>query len=175
MSSVGVEDWWGPGTIPAPASIVWCRFPHDLTTRQPGPKSRPGLVFKVRYVDDPPANRFYVLVAYGTSKLKSGRRPHDFVVANTTMMDMLRLPQNTRFDLDNILWLPWAKPFFQPRDPGVTFSTPIMSVLPAEMQRVLGWAMQRREVAGLNGAYHEPLPPPPAPLEGGGTVRSDQG
>jgi hypothetical protein len=154
-------EWWGPGTVPAPASIVWCCFPTDLAPGVPGPKARPALVFKVRYVDDPPGNRFYVQIAYGTSKLKPGRRPHDFSIANSATLDLIGLPQATRFDLDRILWLPWARPFFEPRHPEERFATPTVSVLPGELSRMLGWTMAMREQRGLNEPFKENPPPPP--------------
>ena len=104
-------DWWGPGTVPAAPSIVWCNFPEHEQLGKPGPKARPALVFKSRYADDPPANRFLVLVAYGTSNLKVRREGLDFTLGNETLLNVLRLPQMTRFDLDRVLWLPWARPF----------------------------------------------------------------
>ena len=152
MSSPGELklEWWGPGTIPAPASVVWCNFPTDVAPGVPGPKPRPALVFKVRYADDPPRDRFYVQVAYGTSVLKLGKRPFDFTIANALALSMTRLPQATRFDLDRVLWLPWARPFFETRDPEDRF------------KRVLMWTMKEREDAGRNDAFHGA---PPAPLE----------
>jgi hypothetical protein len=156
MSSAGdVElEWWPEGTIPAPASIVWCNFPQTPDLGKPGPKARPGLVFRVRYADKSPDGRFYVLIAYGTSKTKVGKRPFDFTLANSSTLDVLRLPQATRFDLDNVLWLPWAKPFFMPRRPDEPYATPIVSVLPAALQETLKWTMLDRERHGLNAAYH---------------------
>lgn len=147
-------EWWPSGTIPAPASLVWCAFPDHLIPDQPSPKSRPGLVFKVRALENPPDERFLVLVAYGTSKLKTGKRPNDYTIANSATLDVLRLPRATRFDLDKMVWLPWAKPFFISRGPDDRFATPVISVLPAGMQRNLGWTMAKREARGLNGAYH---------------------
>jgi hypothetical protein len=161
----GLElEWWPPGTIPSPASIVWCKFPDHLAPGVPGPKERPALVFKVRYADDPPADRFYVQVAYGTSKMKHERRLNDFALANVTLLNLLRLPQPTRFDLDNVLWLPWAKPFFCPRDETDRFATPTISTLPDDLQRVLGWTMAEREAQGLNDHFRAPVPK--APPEG---------
>lgn len=156
MSSPGeVElEWWGPGTIPAPASIVWCHFPEVEALGKPGPKPRPALVFKARYADDPPADKFLVLVAYGTSQLKTAVRDRDFTIANAATLDILRLPQATRFDLDRMLWLPWARPFFCPRKIEDKWSTPTVSVLPGELQRMLGWTMASRDADGLNGHYH---------------------
>lgn len=163
MSSSGLEnlEWWPAGTVPAGPSIVWCNFPESDALGRPGPKPRPALVFKSRYADNPPGDRFYVLVAYGTSNLKTQRRDRDFTIGNETMLNMLRLPQMTRFDLDRVLWLPWAKPFFVARDE-VSFATPTLSVLPSDMQRLLGWRMAEREKEGLNSAYHSaPSPVPP--------------
>ena len=167
MSSAGNPDleWWGPGTVPAPASIVWCHFPQAEALGKPGPKPRPALIFKTRYVDDPPGDRFFVLAAYGTSLTKFSTRPNDFTIANSATLDILRLPQATRFDLDRVLWLPWARPFFEPRKPEDRFSTPVISVLPDGIQATLQWTMGRREQRGLNGAYHAaptPVTPPTA-------------
>ncbi|WP_340646728.1 hypothetical protein [Phenylobacterium sp.] len=164
MSSPGKNEveleWWGPGTVPPPASLVWCNFPDTPDLGKPGPKPRPGLVFKVAFAEDPPGDRFYILIAYGTSKLKIGKRPDDFTIANSATLDLLRLPQATRFDLDNMIWLPWARPFFCPRKMSDQFTTPMVSVLPGELQRMLGWTMARRESRGMTDAYRAAPPEP---------------
>lgn len=139
-------DWWGPGTVPPKLSIVWCAFPDHLFPERPGPKNRPALVLAARYADDPPANRFVVRVVYGTSKLKSDKRPHDFTIENYGMRLMCRLPQATRFDLDQVAWLPWARPYFEPFEN----ETPVMSILPMAAQQDFAWLMQAREQYGLN-------------------------
>lgn len=148
-------DWWPQNTLPPQYSIVWCSFPYAELPEQPGPKERPALVFSARYADDPPSGRFEVKVAYGTSVMKSNERPFDFTVSNMGTLNVLRLYQHTRFDLDRVLWLPWAKPFFVERDQrGGTFGTPTISVLPAGLQRDLGWLMIEREQLGLNDKFH---------------------
>lgn len=164
MSSPGELklEWWPPGTVPPPASIVWCNFPHDLAPDRPGPYARPALVFKVRHADYPPADRFNVLVAYGTSVLKSDTRLFDFTISNWATLNLIRLPQATRFDLDRVVWLPWARPFFVPRDEGVPYASPTISTLPAELQRMLGWTMAERDARGLNEAYRRASDTPPA-------------
>lgn len=139
--------WWEPGTIPAPLSIVWCAFPDHICPEKPGPKNRPALVLKVRYADDPPADRFLVKVVYGTSKLKSNRRPMDFRIENHGSRLLCRLPQATRFDLDQVAWLPWAQPYFIPRDGEVT---PVISVLPEVVRMDFAWLMAAREELGMN-------------------------
>ncbi|WP_156389145.1 type II toxin-antitoxin system PemK/MazF family toxin [Brevundimonas sp. Root1423] len=149
MSSAGeVElDWWGPGTIPAPLSIVWCAFPDHIAPKKPGPKNRPALVLSVRFADNPPEQRHVVRVIYGTSKLKSDNRPYDFSIENYGTRLICRLPQATRFDLDQVLWLPWAKPYFVARD---NHDTPVVSVLPMSVQQDFAWLMHARDKAGLN-------------------------
>jgi hypothetical protein len=112
------------------------------------------LVFKVRYFTDPPDGRFLVLVAYGTTKLKVGRRPNDFTIANSATLDIVRLPHATRFDLDKMVWMPWAKPWFCPREEAERHASPVISVLPDSLARSLKWTMALREQRGLNGAYH---------------------
>ena len=140
-------EFWEPGTVPAPLSIVWCSFPDHLHPDQPGPKQRPALVLSARYACTPPDGRMVVRVVYGTSKLKSDKRPHDFTIENYGSRLICRLPQATRFDLDQVLWLPWARPFFVTRgeDP-----TPVISVMPKSIQQDFAWLMQAREQAGLN-------------------------
>jgi hypothetical protein len=161
MSSPGevTLEWWEePGSIPAPLSIVWCNFPEIESLGRPGPKSRPALVFKVRYLTAPPCSRFVVLAAFGTSVTKVVERPFDFQIGNAMLLNMLRLPQATRFDLDRVLWLPWAKPFFCPREEN-RYATPVMSVLPVEQRGLLQYTMMDRERRGMNGAYHNaPMP-----------------
>lgn len=149
MSSNGDVElgWWEPGTVPAPLSIAWCAFPNHISPGKPGPKPRPALVLKVRYADDPPQDRFLIRVVYGTSKLKSAERPMDFVIANYGTRLLCRLPQGTRFDLDQVAWLPWAKPYFVPRQGS---STPVISVLPRAVQIDFAWHMKAREEMGLN-------------------------
>jgi hypothetical protein len=160
MSSGGEVklEWWGPGTEPPPASLVWCKFPDHLNPDVPGPKSRPGLVLKVRYATKIPDGRFLVQIAYGTSNLKLDKRPLDFTIGNAATLAILRLPQATRFDLDNILWLPWARPYFEPRNPKDRYSTPTMSVLPESVQQHLRWTLATRDRQGKAEAIKADAP-----------------
>lgn len=95
-----------------------------------------------------------VLVAYGTSKLKTGKRPNDFTIANAATLDIVRLPNATRFDLDQFVWMPWAKPWFCPRNETDRLASPVISVLPDSIASQLRWTMARREQRGLLAAYH---------------------
>lgn len=140
-------EWWPSGTIPAPLSIVWCAFPDHIAPEKPGPKNRPALVLSVRYASDPPDGTHLVKVVYGTSNLKTGQRPHDFIIGNFATRLICRLPQATRFDLDQVVWLPWAEPYFVAR-PGQ--QTPVISVLPMSEQQEFAWHMNYRDQLGLN-------------------------
>lgn len=55
-----------------------------------------------------------VEIVYGTTRLKFDQRPDDFFVTNVAEMEACGLDRATRFDLDNILWLPWAAEWFEP-------------------------------------------------------------
>lgn len=101
-------------TIPRPLDIVWCRFPLQEMTTKPGPKSRPGLVRCVLLNRE--HTKAAVEVCYGTSQLKKDRFPLDLFIENAAQLNLLGLPQATRFELDRTLQLPWASEFFGPRD-----------------------------------------------------------
>jgi hypothetical protein len=102
-------------TIPRPLDIVWCRFPqYGMSTTKPGPKPRPGLVRAVLLNRE--HTKAAIEVCYGTSQLKKDRFPLDLFIENAAQLNLLGLPQATRFEIDRTLQLPWAKEFFEPRD-----------------------------------------------------------
>jgi hypothetical protein len=55
-----------------------------------------------------------VEVTYGTSKLKTLVRPLDLHIQNLSSIEECGLERATRFDLDRVLWLPWAEEYFTP-------------------------------------------------------------
>lgn len=103
--------YWPAHTSPVPLDIVWCRWPFEDGG---GFKDRPALVRTLKLYDN--QTKLGVEVAYGTSKLKPGLREHDLVISNAEEMAAAGCAQNTRFDLDRCLWLPWCKEFFVCRD-----------------------------------------------------------
>lgn len=103
-------DYYPASTLPAPYDIVWCRFPF-LPSVQPGLYPRPGLVRNVAPFDDGTCD---VEVVYGTTKLKFHQRRDDFFITKASEMAACGLDRATRFDLDNILWLPWSSEWFEP-------------------------------------------------------------
>jgi hypothetical protein len=67
-----------------------------------------------------------LIAAPGTTMLKQGRRPFDFYVANWAEMRACGLARATRFDLDDVVPLPYWKEFFTPL---AGMSSPIMGRL----------------------------------------------
>ena len=96
--------------------IVWCRFPQrprDI----PGPKPRPALVISIAEH----ADGITVGVAYGTSQKTDRLVAGEFAIrkaGDKAAYAMAGLSYDTKFDLRNILELPWNDSFFiVPPDP----------------------------------------------------------
>lgn len=94
---------------PSAGDIVWCRFPNAIVAR---PKPRPSLIIDVQ-IDE--SDIFFVSVAFGTSqklnRLYSGEfqiNQHD----NPAAFAMAGLSFDTKFDLRNILILPFDIDWF---------------------------------------------------------------
>ena len=108
-------------TAPGTLDVVWCHFPIVEFPDSPGPKPRPALVRQV-------LNRngdIFVQVCYGTSKV-SNYSNRDLYVANAEDMVYAGLPQATIFQLDRLVYLPWAEEWFGVR---TEHSTPIVGHL----------------------------------------------
>jgi hypothetical protein len=128
-----VVDWtyFPLSTLPAPYEVVWCRFPHHPDLGDPGPWPRPALI-RNSAVDE--NGNGEVEVVYGTTNLKFATRKFDFIVSKQTEMDLCGLWRATRFDLDNLVWLPWAEEWFETLP---TCSSPILGRLSDEAIRML--------------------------------------
>jgi len=127
--------------MPAPTSIVWCRFPYVEDVDRPGPKPRPAII-KRGYADQ--ENNPWVDVAYGTSQDVFRKEINQFVVSNIVDMDACGLYCATRFQLDRIAQLPWASEFF-PDAPGR--KSPVMGRLSEHQVQLLKYqsTMLRRQ------------------------------
>jgi len=98
-------------TPPARFDLVATYFPERTAPEKPGLKLRPGLVVSVH--QGKTTGAFACRIAYGTKNLKIMERRHlDIIVQNARHLPMLGLYRATRFDLDHIVMLPWAKEFF---------------------------------------------------------------
>ncbi len=95
---------------PNPGDIVWCHFPY-WPRDVPGPKPRPALVVSVTERED----GIEVKVAYGTSQKIDHLVAGEFAIRraeNKTAYDMAGLSFDTKFDLRNLVDLPWNDNFF---------------------------------------------------------------
>lgn len=99
-------EWkfYPPNTAPKPLDIIWCRFPLVEDPAEPGPKARPALVRLVKVRN----NRAFVEVAYGTSKM-TNYSATDLIIANSSDLTEMGLPQMTVFQLKRIVTIPWAE------------------------------------------------------------------
>lgn len=138
--------------LPEPLDVVWSRFPYDDKPGEPGEVAHPALVFAT-FEFRP--GEFSVQVAYGTSKLKTDRRPFDFRIQNFRDMQFAGLAQATRFDLDKIKFLPWDDAWFENPAPWKYDSPVIGRVLDGPAERLKNILRVRAD----NGM--------PVPLRGG--------
>ena len=123
---------WGQ---PDPGDIVWCRFPQRPRD-VPGPKPRPALVISVTEHED----GLTVGVAYGTSQKTNRLVSGEFAIRKAehkAAYAMAGLSYDTKFDLRNILHLPWNDSFFAvPPDPRFA-QTPKLGSLHIGMRKAL--------------------------------------
>jgi hypothetical protein len=98
--------WWPE---PSAGDVVWCHFPDNI---HPKPKPRPALVIEVYDDDDP---QFHVKVAYGTSQRKNKLYRGEFCIfksSNATAYSVAGVSFSTKFDLKQILTLPFSTDWF---------------------------------------------------------------
>jgi hypothetical protein len=113
---------------PRPGDIVWCHFPNydpkDATMRE-----RPALVVSVMHDRDPMLLR----VAYGTSQKPRPVRAGSFLVEAPEHLKIAGLWKPTRFDMKNLVVLPYTLGAFvnAPGESGNTKPSPILGALHA--------------------------------------------
>ncbi|WP_143051854.1 hypothetical protein [Sphingomonas palmae] len=129
-------------TLPAPTSIVWCRFPYVEDVDKPGPKPRPAIVKRASADQD---GNPWVHVAYGTTQKLFLTGLTNFTVSNVADMDACGLWCATRFRLDRVALVPWADEFFSDA-PGR--ASPVMGRLSEHQVQLLRYQsalLQRQE------------------------------
>ena len=125
---------------PSPGDIVWCHFPQrprDL----PGPKPRPALVVAVTEHEDGIA----VKVAYGTSQKVDRLRAGEFAIRKAdhkAAFEAAGLSYDTKFDLGNLVDLPWDDSFFGVPPRPAHGQTPKLGNLHIGMRRALEAAVR---------------------------------
>lgn len=120
---------------PDPGDIVWCRFPQRPRD-VPGPKPRPVLIVAVTEHEDGIA----VTVAYGTSQNLGRLAAGEFVLRkaeNKAAYEMAGLSYDTKFDLRNLVELPWNDTFFAVPPNPIHGQTPKLGSLHIGMEHAL--------------------------------------
>jgi hypothetical protein len=98
--------WWAE---PTAGDVVWCHFPDNV---HPHPKPRPALILVV-FDDDAP--QFVVRVVYGTSQRTTTLYRGEFAILrdqNHAAYHAAGLSYDTKFDLKQILDLPYTTDWF---------------------------------------------------------------
>jgi hypothetical protein len=98
--------WWPE---PTAGEIVWCHFPDNI---HPRPKPRPALIVSTKEDDE---GRIFASVAYGTSKKTDRLYSGEFLIArreHPAAYVSAGLSYDTKFDLRNVLELPFNDAFF---------------------------------------------------------------
>lgn len=117
--------------------IVTGFFPETSPKETWATNPRPLLVCGV--ARDTVSKVYFCRIAYGTSKNVNETGNGDLVVGNLSLLNQLKLKTPTKFVLHSgqqMVILPWLPEFFQP---WTGCPTPILSTLPVDMQKVVGY------------------------------------
>lgn len=133
------EPW--ESTAPRIYSIVTGFFPETSPRETWASNPRPLLVCGT--AKDPETGMIFCRIAYGTTQKFNLAHPDDLRIGNISLLDQLRLKKPTRFVIHSgqqMVILPWTNEFFRPWS---DVKTPLRSVLPDDMQRVVGSVLAR--------------------------------
>ena len=128
--------WWNE---PTAGDIVWFQFPDDI---HPRAKPRPALVVTV-FDDDAPC--FVVRVAYGTSQRTTELHPGEFAILslqNRAAYAAAGLSYDTKFDMRQVVDLPYSTEWFSVPLAAPRGQTPILGTLHASLVRAAAAAFQ---------------------------------
>lgn len=124
--------------LPSVGDIVWCRFPQKPRD-EPGPKPRPALVVAINEYEDGVG----VEVAYGTTQKVDQLKAGEFLISKAlhkASYAQSGLSFDTKFDLNQILELPWGADFFDVPPKPQHGQHPKLGSLHIEMARALNAA-----------------------------------
>ena len=122
--------WWPE---PTAGEIAWCNFPDNI---HPKPKPRPALIVASKKDDD---GLFFVSVAYGTSQKINRLYSGEFRIVKSehhAAYASAGLSFDTKFDLRNILELPFNDNFFSVPPHAPHGQNPKLGTLHPSMVRV---------------------------------------
>ena len=126
--------WWPD---PTAGDIVWCHFPDNI---HPKPKPRPGLIIATMQDDE---GKVVVSIAYGTSQKTDRLYGGEFRISkveHSAAYAGAGLSYDTKFDLRNVLELPFNDAYFSvpPRAP--FGQIPKLGILHPSMVRIAATA-----------------------------------
>jgi hypothetical protein len=123
--------WWGE---PTAGEIVWCHFPDGI---RPRPKPRPALILAVF---DDSAPHFDIWVAYGTSQRTTSLHAGEFAILrerNAAAYAAAGLSYDTKFDLRQVLDLPYTSEWFSVPPAAPHGQTPKLGTLHPSLVRAV--------------------------------------
>jgi hypothetical protein len=124
---------------PAAGDIAWCHFPDAIHAR---PKPRPALILTVQ-IDE--SEIFFVTVAFGTSQKLNRLYSGEFQIRqrdNPATYAMAGLSFDTKFDLKNVLTLPFNLDWFSVPPHAPHGQNPKLGTLHPSMVRVASTAFK---------------------------------
>ncbi len=132
--------WWAE---PSAGDIVWCHFPDDI---HPKAKPRPALILAVF---DDAAPKFEVRVVYGTSQRTTSLYRGEFAILrdrNPAAYEAAGLSYDTKFDLKQVLDLPYTTDWFSVPPAAPHGQIPKLGTLHPSLMRVLeaAWRAVKR-------------------------------
>ena len=122
--------WWLESTA---GEIVWCHFPDNI---HPKPKPRPGLIISTKEDDQ---GMIFVSVAYGTSQKTNRLYSGAFRISKSghpAAYASAGLSYETKFDLKNILELPYNDAYFSVPPHAPHGQSPKLGTLHPSMVRI---------------------------------------
>ncbi len=125
------QQWWGE---PTAGEIVWCHFPDQILPR---PKPRPALIIAA-FDDNAP--QFDVRVAYGTSQRTRSLHRVEFAILrdrNAVAYAAAGLSYDTKFDLRQVLDLPYTSEWFSVPPAAPHGQTPKLGTLHPSLVRAV--------------------------------------
>jgi len=136
-----ISHWWPE---PAAGDIVWCHFPDNI---HPRPKPRPALVLTVFDNNVP---MFVVQVAYGTSQKTRSLYRGEFAIlreSNPTAFEAANLSYDTKFNLRQVLELPFSTDWFSVPPAAPNGQVPKLGTLHPSMVRAVQAAYKASSVS----------------------------
>ena len=130
--------WWPE---PTAGDIVWCHFPDHI---HPKPKPRPGLLVSTKVDDE---SMVFVSVAYGTSQKTDRLYSREFLITQSkhpAAYCSAGLSYDTKFNLKNILELPFNDAFFSVPPHAPHGQSPKLGTLHPSMVRIAAAAFMRQ-------------------------------